>query len=237
VNKQTKLLSAVLAVGSLLLLSGCAKYNAMPLQHLVKHADSSETSETKNITLEHKVFDKADCKTYLGKKNILKKGFQPVQLTVTNNSDRSYIYSTSSLSLSTVPAEVVAKKVHFSTGGRAVGIGLAAATVAIIAVTAIVGGGSCLGEAWFWQYIFPTALLSSSVPFAAGAIVAGTKDSRANAELEADFTAKAFPREGVLRPHQTINGIVFVAKNSFKEDFTFTVNDLKTDKAVVLSSL
>jgi len=66
-NKQTQLLSVVLAIGSLLLLSGCANYKAMSLPKLARHADSAENSKNKTVTLDHKVFTKANCKTYLGR--------------------------------------------------------------------------------------------------------------------------------------------------------------------------
>ena len=233
-NKQTRLLSAVLAVGSLLLLSGCANYKAMTLPQLTQH---SHQSEKKNLSLEHKVFDKADCQEYLGRKNLLKKGFQPVQLTVTNNTNRNYVYSSSSLSLPTVPVEVVAKKVYYSTGGRAVGVGIAAAVGSVLAVTAIVGGCGVLGASWFWHYVFPPALLFSGVPFTAGATASGIKASKANKDLKVDFVSKAFPREGILRPYQSINGIVFVQKKSFNPNFTFILNDTNSNKAVILNSV
>lgn len=232
-NKQTKLLTAVLAVGSLLLLSGCAKYKAIPL------TQPKVLTDKKGLTLEHKVFTKQDCATYLGRKNVLKKGYQPIQLTITNNTDRSYTYSSSSLSLPIVPAEFVAKKVKFSSTGRIIGY----SALALTSIAGIIFVG--LPAAFFMN---PLGLSGEGVAFVSfasffgalgfpiAASVDGTKSHEANKELAVDFAEKAVSREGIIRPGQTLNGIVFVAKNNFKKDFTFTVNDLQNNKAVVLSS-
>jgi hypothetical protein len=231
VNKQFKLLTAVLAVGSLLLLAGCAKYKAMPLYQPKVLADK------KGLTLEHKVFTKQDCATYLGRKNLLKKGYQPIQLTLTNNSDRSYTYSASSLSLPIVPAEKVALKVETSTWGRFFGYGLSAGalgTVSSVFFHAAYGAGIfCLGPVG--MILGATAAVGSYTCFVAS-IADTVKSNNSNKKLSADFAEKAVSREGIIRPYQTVNGIVFVEKNDFKKDFTFTVNDLQTNKVVVLHS-
>jgi len=239
-NKSTQLLSAVLAVGSLLLLSGCASYKAVPLPYLTKQTNSSVSSKNKNITLEHKVFTKADCKTYLGRKNILKKGYQPVQLALTNNTDRTYTYSTASLSLPTVQTELIAEKVKFSTAGRVLGSGAAAvgfvtcAACAIPIIGALGGVGASAGLAAILFIMAPAGFVATG--FSVAALTDGIKSGKANKKLTIDFAAKAFPQEGILKPYQTINGIVFVPKKSFNNDFTFTLNDAQTNKPLVLSS-
>lgn len=232
-NSHTKLLSAVLAVGSLLLLSGCAKYNAISLPRLTSHADKSENYKNKNVILEHKVFTKQDCATYLGRKNVLKKGFQPVQLTLTNTTDRSYTYSSSTLSLQTVPTELVAKKVKFSTAGRVVGYSAAAAACAA-SLAAIIVCVPCSCPLWVPLIFLPSG--PATLSFSAAAIIDGIKSSKENKELMVDFNTKSFPQEGTLKPYQTINGIVFVPKKLFRNDFTFTLNDDR-DKTVVLHSI
>ena len=233
-NKQFKLLTAVLAVGSLLLLSGCAKYNAMTLPQLTQH---SHQSEKKNLSLEHKVFDKADCKTYLGRKNILKKGFQPVQLTIANNTDHTYIYSTTSLSLPTVPSEIVAKKVKFSSLGRFLGYS-AAGSIFFAPIIPIATTIACCNHPLAGLILLGCNIIlgATSAGFWAIGITDGLNSHKANKELSADFADKELPFKGLLNPYQTISGIVFVPKKSFNTNFTFTLNDTDTDKAVVLSS-
>lgn len=133
-NRQTKLFTAVLAVGSLLLLAGCAKYKATPLPQLSVYSDK------KGVSLAHRAFNVTESKMYLGR-DIQKKGFQPVQLTITNNTDRSYQITPSSLSMPIANADYVAHKAHTNTTGRAVGYGTAAVlSCGLFAIPAIVDG-------------------------------------------------------------------------------------------------
>lgn len=232
-NKQTKLLTAVLAVGSLLLLSGCANYKAMSLPQLAQHSDKFEK---KNVSLEYKIFTKVDCQEYLGRKKLLKKGYQPVQLTITNNTNRSYTYSASSLSLPIVPAELVAKKVKFSTAGRIIGYSAAAAGFVTLAACAFSITGALIPAACKvgFAIMIPSGYLATG--FSLAALADGIKSGKANKELTVDFATKAFLLNGIIRPYQTINGIVFVPKKSFNTNFTFTLNDADTNKTVVLNS-
>ena len=133
-NKQFKVLSAVLAVGSLLLLAGCAKYKAMPLPQLSVYSDK------KGVSLAHRAFNVTESKMYLGR-DIQKKGFQPLQLSITNNTDHSYQVTPSSLSMPIANADYVAQKSHTNTTGRAVGYGTAAVlSCGLFAIPAIVDG-------------------------------------------------------------------------------------------------
>jgi hypothetical protein len=227
-NKQTTLLTAVLAVGSLLLLAGCAKYKAMPL------FQPKVLSDKKGLTLEHKVFNQKDCQTYLGRKNLLKKGFQPIQLTVTNNTDRSYTYSSSSLSLPIVPAEKVALKVETSTWGRFFGYSLSASALGT-ASSAFFHAASVTILGPVGWILGATAAVGGATCFVAS-IADTVKSNKSNKKLSADFAEKALSREGILRPYQTVNSIVFVPKESFNTNFTFTLNDLQNNKAIVLHS-
>lgn len=237
-KKYTKLFTALLAVSSLLLLAGCAHYKASRLPNLAEHTYSSETAKNKNVTLNHKVFDKADCKTYLGSKNILKKGYQPIQLTIMNNTDRTYTYSTTSLNLPTVPSKIVAQKVKFSTTGRILGYGAAGSVFFAPIIPAITFIGSCSHPLVAMILIgYTTILATTSAVFYATGITDCKKSAKANKERTVDFSDKAFPLNGTLKPYQSINGLVFVPKKSFNNNFTFTLNDADINKALVLSSV
>jgi hypothetical protein len=185
--------------GALLLIAGCAHYNAIPLKWL-----EDSTSTKKGVTLSYKVFTKADCKKYLGR-DILKRKYQPLQLTIVNNTNDTYTISHNSLSLPTASIEAVAKKVHTSTVGRAVGYGAA-------------------------------AILTCGL-FAIPAIVDGIGSAEANEQLDDDFATKAFRLDGALKPHTMVNGIVFVAREAFDENFTLTLYNEKNGQVLVLNSL
>ena len=63
-------------------LSGCASYNASPLNTLttfVVQPHGNKPVETKDLTVIAKIFSKADCKKYLDR-NVIKMGYQPIQL-------------------------------------------------------------------------------------------------------------------------------------------------------------
>ena len=92
------------------------------------------------ILISAKAFNKSDCKKYLDR-DVLKKGYQPVQLYIQNNSDKSYLFSLNRVSLSCARPEEVAEKVHTSTVGRAAGYGAAAwFTCGLLAIPAVVDG-------------------------------------------------------------------------------------------------
>ena len=61
-----------------------------------------------------KVFTADDCETYLGR-NVIRKGFQPIQVSINNYSTHHIYFLPEKMSLSVYPAAKVASRVHFST--------------------------------------------------------------------------------------------------------------------------
>ena len=127
---------AVLAV--CLLFAGCASYSASSLTalnpDLVKEYDGAE-----GVAIGCKSFNHEDCKTYLDR-DVLKEGYQPVQLTFHNKTDKNYVFSTDKVSLPCVAPEVVAEGVHTSTAGRAAGYTAGALVLWPLIIPAIVDG-------------------------------------------------------------------------------------------------
>ncbi len=134
--------SIVLIVSGILLisLSGCAAYRAgiRPLPTLTKES-SSPFLDDKAVDLAYRVFDKADCKKYLDR-DVIKKGYQPIHITITNSSDRIIRFSRKNINLPTVDVSAIAEKVHTNTVGRAVGFGVSALFFWPLAIAAIVDG-------------------------------------------------------------------------------------------------
>jgi hypothetical protein len=125
-------------------MAGCAKYSAQPLRSVntINPRDMQEDSgkkPEKSISLAYHAFDKNDCKTYLGR-DVLAKGYQPVQVSITNNSDRYINIAKSNFSLPSVPALDVAKKVHTSTITRATCYGVAGLFLWPFLIPAVVDG-------------------------------------------------------------------------------------------------
>src|SRR5438067_1438641 len=115
-------LNTILAVVITFLTTSCASYKAQTLTHLSPQtAPFSEQKE--GITVTCKSFTKQDCKRYLDR-NVLAKGFQPIQITIENSTKR-YL-AISKISVPCADPAYVANEVHTSTVGRATAYGVGA---------------------------------------------------------------------------------------------------------------
>ena len=122
----------------LLLLGGCASYRAAPL-HTITTKESWMPWKAQDILIAARAFDEEDCKHYLDR-DVISKGYLPIQITIENKSDHNYLFSLDRVSLSCVDAEEVAEQVHTSTVGRAAGYGAAALFFWPFAIPAVVDG-------------------------------------------------------------------------------------------------
>jgi len=117
---------------------GCAKYHVMSLEPLKPDFHESAL-EKDDVCACCSVLDVAACKRYFCR-DLLKRGFQPVQVTILNNSQRTLLLNLSQCSLPSAPADQVAKTAHFSTAGRATGYGIAALFIWPFLIPAIIDG-------------------------------------------------------------------------------------------------
>jgi len=119
--KNNKVLLSLLSIALLGTSTGYARYKSMPL---VKQAVSSSVAKKDEILLKHKVFTAKDCKKHFNSKTIIKKKFQPVQITVTNNSQTSISISSQGLNFSCITGQEVADTLHRSSKARGLGLGI-----------------------------------------------------------------------------------------------------------------
>lgn len=196
-NSWKKSYISLVGTGVILFLAGCAHYRAKPLPQLVN------TVKSKGVYMAYRTLDKTDCCTYFDR-DIIKQGYQPLQLTIINNTGATFTVSENSLSLPIAPVDMVAKEVHTSTAGRAAGYGAAALLCCLFVIPAIADG---IGS------------------------------SEANEQLDTDFANKALRFNGTLKPHMTVNGVVFVPKEHFSENFTFTLVNAKNGQELILESV
>lgn len=111
---------------------------SFPLRGWSNNTDLSKNPA--NILIAAKAFNAADCKKYLDR-DVLSKGYQPVQIIIKNTSNKNLIFSPDQVSLPCARAEDVVERVHTSTVGRATGYGAAAVmTCGLFAIPAIVDG-------------------------------------------------------------------------------------------------
>ncbi|HEY5260201.1 MAG TPA: hypothetical protein VIJ46_06085, partial [Rhabdochlamydiaceae bacterium] len=137
--KITKKLCGTALLATTLVLSGCASYKATALNNTLTPEFFPEEETTPEIAIGAKAFTKQDCIRYLDR-DVIGEGYQPVQLTIHNNSKRTLHFLLNGVSLPHVPADMVAMTVHTSTVGRAVGYGVAALLIWPLIIPAIVDG-------------------------------------------------------------------------------------------------
>ncbi len=119
----------------LLTLSGCARYKARPLGHL----SGTISLEKQGVSFASKTFDTQDCKEYLDR-DVIKVGYQPVQISILNNTKKHFYFSRTNISLPSVDAIEVAQLVHTNTAGRAAGYGVVGILIWPFLIPAIVDG-------------------------------------------------------------------------------------------------
>jgi hypothetical protein len=132
-KKVTLVVAAAVTV-----LGGCASYEPVSLPTLQPEF-APYAQEVDGITLAVKKFTESDSKRYFDR-DIQEKGYQPIQISILNDSKRYITFSPQGVTLPTVPAEEVAEKIHTSTAGRATAYGVGALFLWPLAVPAIVDG-------------------------------------------------------------------------------------------------
>lgn len=118
-------------------LSGCARYTAIPLNQLAALTSAYESDQ--HIGFTYRVFTRRDCKLFLDR-DVISKGYQPVHITITNNSRHPFSFLLSNINLPTVQAEDVASQVHTNTVGRVLGYGIVGLFIWPLIIPAIVDG-------------------------------------------------------------------------------------------------
>ncbi len=135
--KNKKYLIAIFCI-PLMALSSCASYRASSLNSLSSTIVVTP-SNNEEVLVTAQAFTKEDCRRYLDR-DVISKGYQPVQIYIQNNSKRSYNFSLDRVGLPCARPDEVANTVHTSTVGRAVGYGVGALFLWPLAIPAVVDG-------------------------------------------------------------------------------------------------
>jgi hypothetical protein len=135
--KSFNIVALSLVGTSLLFISGCAKYQARPLSRLVIPLNPQNQEQT--VTLAYRVFSKRDCLHYLDR-DIIAKGYQPVHITIANNTNHAYNVCLDSFSIPCTDYQIVAQRVHTSTATRAASYGVGALFFFPLIIPAVVDG-------------------------------------------------------------------------------------------------
>jgi hypothetical protein len=112
-NNLKKIFLILNSLFLLLFLSSCAKYDGKKLSK-----PYAPVHEKNNIEVAQKALTENECKEYFGGRNLLKRGYQPIQIYVKNNSDRTMYINPNYITLPLEPASSVAKKLHRDIGWK-----------------------------------------------------------------------------------------------------------------------
>ncbi|AXK61122.1 hypothetical protein [Candidatus Chromulinivorax destructor] len=194
-----------------------ARYKEIPLQHLQLQTDHATQ---KDFTWDYKVFNKKDCKKYLKSGSILRKGYQPIQITVKNSTSHDIIISPQDFATMYVPALHVAEKLHrnnltrglgFASPAIAIGLPMGALFVYAIAMTKV----SSYAAGNIFTTLFIPALIIMS-PFIITAIVQGVGAQDFNDTIDEILCNKEL-RKQTVAPGQTISGVIFIPKKDVQK--------------------
>lgn len=203
----------------LMILSGCGRSELKTHSFGKGQKTIAFTSSDRSINGRYAVFNTKASKTYLGR-DVIKRGYQPIYMNITNNSDRSIYVSPDSISLPTVPADKVSHAVHTSTAGRAVGLGTPGVLGAACFTTYGILVATFLGFG-------PVAIVAGAVAGTAciaPAVITSVNSAKTNEDIDITFEELSLKPQ-LLAPGHSTNGIVFVRKKTFKSDFKVTMTD------------
>lgn len=140
INKNnSNVITSIISTIFMIHLAGCASYNASALAHSYGDPIMSSSLQETDILVTAIAFTRCDCKQYLDR-DVISKGYQPVQVFIQNNTNKTFIFSLNRISLPYASPEEVARTVYTSTIGRAAGYGAASLLLWPFIIPAIVDG-------------------------------------------------------------------------------------------------
>ncbi len=223
---------------SFIFLPGCLKVKQYAKKTLIPlNPHIHYKTNVQDITLRTKQFNQIDCFRLFGergKKLITrnrKTSIYPIQLSITNKSDKTYILNKKNIGIRIMKYHHVAHRMQHSTALRS--MGLLFSSVALATLTAIGGITAILiGMA---TTIVPVAVIGAaacaSAPFM---LVIGTpisttvnsvKSLRTNTVIKKDVKDKSLAYQIVIQPQQSIDTIIFIRGRELKENFGITLYD------------
>ncbi len=131
--KLNKIVISCLCLTLMLVTTGYARYKASSLRRI-----NTVNTEDEAISFNYKILKPNDCKKYFNSKSIIKKGYQAIQISFTNNSKHSIAISPDNFSFRCIPAQEVANSLHRDGMARGIGFGI--------------------GALWFLPLIFPALI-------------------------------------------------------------------------------
>ncbi len=125
-NKTRSFFRVYLILSLLFMLVSWHSYNPLDIIHLKSNTPKQKFFDEahKGIDIEVLLYTKEDCEKYLSK-DLLKKGFQPIQVIIHNNTANTYSICPSSIDMKTATAKEVITKIKIGTIPKKVGYSVA----------------------------------------------------------------------------------------------------------------
>lgn len=226
-----------LTLSLVMILAGCGSKEFRRINSISWGTPNTHPFITSNtqISGSYALFNGKMSRNYLGR-NVLKKGYQPIYITLTNHSHENFYFSNESIDIPTVSADEVAEAAHFSSA-ELVSSGAMSATGCAIGVPLMAFGafGSVLGG-----LMEPKALLFY-VPTTIGAGLLIQESARevqdsmeVNDNIDAIFEERSLTQK-CIPAHSTIAGVIFTHKKAFNPVFTITLNNTLNDTVTLVS--
>lgn len=180
-------------LGMMLLVTGCAKYSPKPLGR-----SYGVSQESEGVFVAAHMLSYNDCKRVFSR-NIEKKGYKAVQLSITNNSDHTYVLDGQQIRLNLEPVRYVARDMQLKTVKRV--------------LTWVVPG------ILFMPVLFPMIYIGA---------FDGTKCVLANRKLMADFQQRCIDRSSRLHilPQSTTTRVMFIRNENYCSKLLLTLDSL-----------
>lgn len=214
----------------LILLSGCGKQKYRSLEQLPK--TNTFTSKDASIQGSYTVLNGTTCRKYIGC-NLLNKGYQPIHITLTNNSNLEWYFDLDDISLPTVSAYTVSNAAQKNLRNYKIGTAVAI-TSGGIAYTAAVTASS---GPTFWlvgPLVVLFGLFHTALANLIGVSISSSLVRRSNDTIDASITTRSLNSQ-LLPPHTTISGLIFVRNEDFRPMFEIALTNSGT-KPVILAS-
>ncbi len=193
--RQTKKYALLYLSVIILVAPGCAKYSPKPIGH-----SFGIEQELDGIAVAAHTLSYNDCRRVFSR-NIEKKDYKAIQLSISNHSEQTYILNGQSINLCLEPVKGVARDMHLHVAKRT--------------LTWMIPGFLLL------PVLFPLIYVG---------LYDGTKSMICNRQLNHDFQKRCIDRSArvYLSPGTTINKIMFVRQENFYKKLVFTVESLES---------
>jgi hypothetical protein len=205
---------AACSIALLILLSGCGNQKYRSLDQLPKTNTFMSTNH--EITGTYTFLNAEACKACLGG-DVLSKGYQPIYITLTNNTNQALYFDTKKINITTVKPADVAQSIHTNPRARAIGLGIPGAVAVCSGVTLL--AWPFLGAPLICAPILAVPVLVFMGLSITPAIKSSKNAVKINKSIDDNCELKALHSQ-MIAPHACVNGLIFTDNQAARTPLT-----------------